>query len=248
MSFIAAGVTVGLGATQAIIGGIRAGKAHREMENLKTPTYAANKPISDYYQSALNRYNTSPYQSNFYEQAQKMGERNLATGIGAMEDRHAGNIGALVQGSDDQLQKAGVQAEGMQRQDFGQLGQAANMKASDDRTAFQYNQVAPYEKALGIAQGKAVAGSQMENAGFQNISGGLGSYGMAKMFGGGGNSSGGGQIGAAGGLSAGGMGSTAQFSGNNTGLASVGGQVYQTGSNTDMIMNPGGYGNFGLGQ
>lgn len=183
MSFIAAGVTVGLGATQAIIGGIKAGKAHREIENLKTPVYSPNQAISSYYQTALNRYNTSPYQSNFYEQAQKMGQRNLATGIGALTDRHsAGNIGALVQGSDDQLQKAGVQAEGMQRQDFGQLGQAANMKVQDDRQAFEVNQMMPYEKQLSVLQGKAIGGSQMENAGFSNATGALGGVSQMNQY------------------------------------------------------------------
>jgi len=196
MSFVAVGVTAGIGVTQAVIGGINAGKAHRQMERLQTPSYAPNKAISDYYQEALNRYSQSPYQSNFYEQAQKQAGRNLATGIGALQDRHStGNIGALVQGSDDQLQRAGVQAEGLQRQAFGQLGQAANMQNADYQRQFQYNKEAPYEKAMGIAQAKAVAGSQMENAGFANISGGLGSYGQMQqyktLFGGGGNTGGG---------------------------------------------------------
>lgn len=191
MSFVGVGVTAGIGITQAVIGGIKAGKAHREMENLKTPTYSGSQPLSQYYQEALNRYNQSPYQSNFYEQAQKAAGRNQATAIGATMDRHsAGNIGAIVQGSDDQMQKAGVQAESLQRQAFGQLGGAANMETGDLRQQFQYNQEAPYEKAFGIAQGKAIAGSQMENAGFQNISGGLGSYSqigqLKQLYGGGG--------------------------------------------------------------
>lgn len=166
------------------------------MENLKTPTYQGSQPLSNYYQEALNRYNQSPYQSNFYEQAQKAAGRNLETGISTLQDRHsAGNVGALVQGNDDQMQKAGVQAEGLQRQAFGQLGTAANAETGDIRQKFQYNQEAPYEKAFGIAQGKAIAGSQMENAGFSNISGGLGSFGQLQqyktLFGGGGTGGGG---------------------------------------------------------
>jgi len=183
MSFLASGITVGLGATEAIIGGIKAGKAHSALEKLQTPVYTPNQAIANYYQEALNRYNTSPYQSNFYQQAQKTAGRNLATGIGALQDRHsAGNIGALVQGSDDQLQRAGVQAEGMQRQAFGQLGQAANMQANDERTAFGYNKEAPYEKQLGIDQAKAIAGSQQENAGIQSITGGLGGYNQMNLY------------------------------------------------------------------
>jgi hypothetical protein len=195
VSFVAVGVTAGIGITQAVIGGVKAGKAHREMENLKTPTYSGSQPLSQYYQQALQRYQQSPYQSNFYEQAQKAAGRNLATGISTLQDRHsAGNVGALVQGNDDQMQKAGVQAEGLQRQAFGQLGQAANAETGDVRQQFQYNQEAPYEKAFGIAQGKAIAGSQMENAGFSNISGGLGSYSqigqLKQLYGSSGNTGG----------------------------------------------------------
>jgi|ERR1700690_3350 len=196
MSFVAVGVTAGIGVTQAVIGGINASKAHKAMEKLQTPTYQPSQAISSYYQDALNRYNQSTYQSNFYEQAQKAAGRNLATGISADMDRHsAGNIGALVQGNDDQMQKAGVQAEGLQRQAFGQLGQATNMQVGDTREAFENNQVAPYNKQFGIDQAKAVAGSQMENSGFQNISGGLGSFSQLNQYKslfGGGNTGGGG--------------------------------------------------------
>jgi hypothetical protein len=183
VSFVAVGVTAGVGITQAVIGGIKASKAHREMENLKTPTYAPNQAISSYYQDALNRYNQSPYQSNFYEQAQKAAGQTLSTGIGALQGRHSGSeVGALVQGSDNQMQKAGVQAEGLQRGAFGQLGQAAGMQNADYQRQFGYNQEAPYEKDFGIAQGKAIAGSQMENSGFSNISGGLGSFSQLNQY------------------------------------------------------------------
>lgn len=191
MSFAAVGITAGLGVGQAVLGGIKASKAQKGLENLRTPTYSPNKAISDYYQTALQRANASPYASNFYQQAEKNSGRNLATGIGALQDRRsAGNVGALVQGQDDAMQRAGVQAEGLQRQAFGQLGQATNMQNADYQRQFEQNQEAPYEKQASIYQGKAIAGSQMENAGFQNAFGGLGSasqFGLLKnLYGGGG--------------------------------------------------------------
>lgn len=187
MSFAAVGITAGLGVGQAVLGGIKASKAQKGLENLRTPTYSPNKAISDYYQTALQRANASPYASNFYQQAEKNSGRNLATGIGALQDRRSavGNIGALVQGQDDALQRSGVQAEGLQRQAFGQLGQATNMQNADYQRQFEQNQEAPYEKQASIYQGKAIAGSQMENAGFQNAFSGLGAasqFGMLKKL------------------------------------------------------------------
>lgn len=190
MSFVAVGVTVGLGATEAIIGGVKAHKAQKALEKQKIPTYTPNQAISSYYQQALQRANTSPYASDFYQQAQKTAGRGLATGIGALQDRRSTNmVGSLVQGSDDALGRAGVQAEGLQRQAFGQLGQAAGMQNADYQKQFQYNQLAPYEKQASIYQAQAIAGSQMENAGLSSATGALGGasqMGMLKQLYGGG--------------------------------------------------------------
>lgn len=88
------------------------------------------------------------------------------------------------------MQRAGVQAEGLQRQAFGQLGQAVNMQSGDYQRQFEQNQEAPYEKQMQIDQAKAIAGSQMENAGLSSMSSGLGSASQfnmyKKLFGGGG--------------------------------------------------------------
>lgn len=178
MSFLAVGITGGLGLVQAGIGLFKSHKAQNQIQNLRTPSYAPNQAISDYYQQALQKANTSPYASNFYQQAEKQADRGVATGIGALQDRRSavGNIGAIVQGGQDSLQKAGVQAEGLGRQAFGQLGNAVNMQSADYQRQFEYNKEAPYEKQLQLDQAKAVAGSQMENAGFQNAFGALGSY------------------------------------------------------------------------
>lgn len=129
-------------------------------------------------------------------------------------------VGALVQGNNDAMGRAGVQAEGLQRQAFGQLGQAVNMQQGDYQKQFEYNQEAPYEKQFGIDQAKAVAGSQMENAGLSSISGGLGSYNQSNMFKQiyGGGSGGGGAQGAGGG----GGGSSNAFGGSNPGSGSGG--------------------------
>src|SRR5579872_160855 len=112
MSFIAAGVTGAVGAYQAISGGIKAHNAQKQIEKLQSPTYTPNQAIADYYQTARNRAETSPYESQFYQMAEKNAGRGLATGISALQDRRStGNVAGLVEGSQDALQKAGVQAE-----------------------------------------------------------------------------------------------------------------------------------------
>ena len=69
-------------------------------------------------------------------------------------------------------------AEQEQNQRFGQLGSATGMKAQDDMTRFQYNEVAPYEKQYNLLSMKAGAANQMQNAGMQNMFGGLSSASM----------------------------------------------------------------------
>jgi hypothetical protein len=78
--------------------------------------------------------------------------------------------------------RAGVQAEGLQRQAFGQLGNAVGMQQGDYQRQFQYNQEAPYEKQAGIYQAKAIAGSQMENAGLSSATGALGGASQVGML------------------------------------------------------------------
>jgi hypothetical protein len=167
---VAAGVTAGVGITQAIVGGIRAHSAQKQIEKLQSPTYQPNQAIADYYQTARNKAETSPYQSQFYQMAEKNAGRGLATGISALQDRRStGNVAGLVEGEQDSLAKAGVQGEALQRQAMGQYGQATSMKASDDKYAFDVNKEEPFERQYSLLAAKAGGGNQMENAGISNI-------------------------------------------------------------------------------
>lgn len=168
-------IQAGIGLGQAVIGGIRAHKAQKELEGLQTPTYTPNQAIGDYYNKALARYSLSPYESALYKlQTQNIG-RGTAQGISALKDRRLGigGISSLVQNQNDALLKAAAAAEGEQGQRLSQLGSAAGLKAGEDRAAFQYNQVMPYEKKYNLLAMKAQGGSQVLNAGLQNVFGGL---------------------------------------------------------------------------
>lgn len=169
-------IQAGAGLVQSIIGGGKARKAQKELEQLQTPTYTQNQSILDFYNKALQRNNVDPYSSNLYKMQQQGIQRSTAQGLGGLQDRRSGlaGISSLVQGQNDSLLRAGVAAEENQNQRFGQLGQAAAMKAQEDNTAFHYNQVAPYEKQYNLLAMKASGANQTTNAGLQNIFGGLG--------------------------------------------------------------------------
>lgn len=177
MSFVATGVSVGFGAYQAISGGIKSHNAQKAIEKLQSPTYSPNKAIADYYQDAKTRAEAGPYNSAFYQMAEKNAGRGLATGISTLQDRRStGNVAGLVQGEEDQLQKAGVQAENIQRQNFGQYGQATSMKAADDKYAFDINKEAPFERKYGLLAAKAGGANKTANAGISNIYQGVQGY------------------------------------------------------------------------
>lgn len=172
---IIGGVGVAIGGIQALSGAAKARAARRAIQNQRTPTYTPNKAINDYYQSALNRYNAGPYNSLQYQNAQKAANTGLATGINALQSRRAGvgGIGSLVTGYNNNLQRAGVQAEQTQRQNFQQLGQAANAQLNDSRFAYQQNQVAPYEKNLQLDYAQLGGANSLVSAGLTNVNSGL---------------------------------------------------------------------------
>jgi hypothetical protein len=163
------------GAAQTLIGALGMHKNQKNLDNLGNPVYTSNKPIADYYQTAKNRYETSPYNSTYYQTAEKTDNAKLGAGIGALGDRRSavGQVGALVQGNENELGKAGVQAEAMQRQNFGQYGQAVGMKAGDDREAFQINQEDPFQRKYGELTQRLNNSRSLFNSGVNNLFGGL---------------------------------------------------------------------------
>ncbi len=173
-------VQAGGGLLQSILGGNKAKKAETALENLKTPTYTSNKSIGDYYNTALQRYGVNPYQSQQYQYAMNNANSATAAGINSLQDRRSavGGISRLASIQNNAGLRAGIAAEQEQSQRFNQLGGATQMKAGDDRMAFQYNQVAPYEKNYNLLAMKAGAGANMQNAGIQNAFNGLSSLSM----------------------------------------------------------------------
>lgn len=180
MSFVAiavgtAGVGVLGGAAQAIFSG--KGKAQRNLDEQinKSPKYQGSKPINDYYNEALNRYNVNPYQSAQYQLSKQNAERGTATGLAALQGRGSALAGVnkLVGLQDDNLLKAGVVATNEQNNRFNQLGNAVGMQNSDDRFKFQNNELNPYSNKLNALGQKSSAANARFDAGLSNIYGSL---------------------------------------------------------------------------
>ncbi len=180
MSYVAAavgGVSLITGGIQAISGASKARKAQKALEQLQTPTYQASKPINDYYNTALSRFNTSPYNSQLYQNQQKNANAATAQGLSALQDKRSaiGGISRLSALNDKAMLNAGVAAEQQRNQEFNQLGAATAQKSADDKYGFQINRMMPYQKQLQLLGMKAGAGAAEENAGFSNIWSGLNS-------------------------------------------------------------------------
>lgn len=180
MGLVSAGIGVVGGGIQAIAGARQAKKARRELEGLQSPTYTQSKSISDYYNQALSRYQQSPSQSNLYKMQAQNIARGTAQGIAGLQDRRSAlsGISGLIQGQNDAQLKALAAAEQDQSQKFGQLGAASQAMAGEERQAFNINQMMPYQNKRDILMQKAAGGAQLENAGLQNIYGGLQSGAM----------------------------------------------------------------------
>lgn len=176
-----------LGAGQAIFGGIKAKKAQRKMEGM-IDSYKPNESIMDYYNKALQRYNSNPYQSTTYQNQMQNANRTTAAGIGALNDRRSavGGVSRLAALQNQSSLDAGQAAEAEQGQRLNQLAAATAMKVPEDKYKF--------EAKFNLLGQKAGAANQGVNAGISNMFGGFGSiadYAMInKMYGG--NGSGGG--------------------------------------------------------
>lgn len=169
----------GGGLLQGIFGGVARRKAQKELEGMVN-NYQPNASILDYYNKALSKYSANPYTSQYYQNQQNQIQRNLSTGINALQDRRSAlaGISNSVQMANDATAKAGANAEQQQRQDLGILGAATGMKSAEDRRKFdmKYNLLAQ----------KAGQSATTENMGYRNIFGGLSN--LATLLGGSGDS------------------------------------------------------------
>ena len=169
---------------QTVGGWIQSHRATKKLENLQSPTYNPNKSIMDYYNTALQRYNVNPYQSQQYQNAVQLAGRSTAAGINSLQSRGSavGGIGRLVALQNQQGLNAGMAAENQQNQRFAALGGATTLKAGEDKMAFNINQQQPYERKANLYAAKAGGGNQIMNSGLSNLYGAASSMSQMAMI------------------------------------------------------------------
>lgn len=137
----------------------KANKAEKGLEDsLKnTPQYKPNQSILNYYQQALDKYNTNPSDTREYKQASQSIKQGTVQGLKALQDRRSGMAGipTLIANQNNSLLNAAVRSEQEKARQFGVLGQATGMKVGEDKAAFQQNEVYPFESKYNLLAMKA---------------------------------------------------------------------------------------------
>ena len=183
-------VAAGAGALASGISAIGSNKRRKSREKeldeyaKQSPLYEGSKPISEYYQQALNRYNESPYQSLQYQIGQKNIQRATAQGLSGLQDRRSaiGGISRLAAGQNDAMQNLGAQAEAQRNARFSQLGGATQMKNADLMQQFDINKMTPYNRQFGLKQMKSAAAAQEYAQDKQNTYDALGNMASVGMM------------------------------------------------------------------
>ena len=201
-------VTAGVSIYQAANSASKAKKAERSLEDsLKnTPQYKPNQSILNYYQQALNKYNTNPSDTREYKLASQDIKQGTVQGLKALQDRRSGLAGVptLIGNQNNSLLNAAVRAEQEKARQFGVLGQATGMKAGEDKAAFQQNEMYPFESRYNLMSMNAAGNRESQRNSTQNaysnlstatsifqnnVDNGNNMFGGKKRSGGGGNGS-----------------------------------------------------------
>jgi hypothetical protein len=189
IGLVAAGAGAAASGISAIGSNRQRKRRERELDEYakQSPLYEGSKPISEYYQQALNRANENVYQSQQYQMGAMNARRATAQALGALQDRRAaiGGISRLQAGQNYAMQNLAAQAEAQRNARFGQLGSATQMKNADLMQQFDINKMTPYNRQFGLKQLKAQAANQRYAQDVQNTVGALGNLASVGMMAGG---------------------------------------------------------------
>jgi len=192
MSMAAIGITTavisaGMGAYQMIDANKKQSAAQKRLDDLSknSPLYKPDKSINDYYQQTLNRYLENPTDSARYQLGAMNAKRATAQGISALQDRRSaiGGIGRLAIGQNAAMQNVVGQAEADKAQRLQSLAGATNMMGQEGTKKYDYNQLTPYNRQVGLEELKGQAAGQQFNAGMQMVGQGLNTAGTVAAAG-----------------------------------------------------------------
>jgi hypothetical protein len=182
MSYVMGGISLGMGATQLIVGAAQKKKAEREKAAAEAnrPKFAGSSELDELYRTEKASAMTPATQTAQYKLGEQQAQRNMATGIGAASAAGTlgqGMVSKLVQGTNDASMRNLVASQNLKEQRMGRLGNIVGQKAAEGRFKFQTNEMQPWEMKYSDAIAKGVAGSSTMQSGFQNSIGALGSIG-----------------------------------------------------------------------
>jgi hypothetical protein len=186
MGLVTAGAGALAGGISAIGSNQRRKSRERELDEFaqQSPLYQGSKPVSEYYQQAMNRYKESPYQSLQYQIGQKNIQRATAQGLGALQDRRSaiGGISRLEASQMGAMQNLGAQSEAQRDARFSQLGGATQMKNADLMQQFDFNKWTPYNRQFGLKQMKSAAANEEYSKDVSNTVNALGNMASIGMM------------------------------------------------------------------
>ena len=151
-------------------------KAEKGLENMDVPKYAPNQSILDYYQKALQKYETNPTDSAEYKLQKQNIEQGTTQALASAQNRRLGGAitPSVIQNQNNSLLKSAVSGEQRKAQEFNTLGHATQLKSAEDSKAFNQNVIAPFEKNYNLLAMKAAGQAQVQNAATQNAYNNLG--------------------------------------------------------------------------
>lgn len=156
----------------------KAKKAENQLEDSlnNAPKYKPNSSILQYYDEALRKYNANPSDTREYKMASQGIKQGTVQGLNYLQDRRSGLAGVptLIANQNNSLLKAAVNSENRKAQEFGVLGNAANMKAGQEAKAFQQNELYPFEAKYNLLSAKAAGNRAAQRQETSNVFNNLG--------------------------------------------------------------------------
>lgn len=164
-------ITTLFSAGSSLAKGAKAKKTEKELEDsLKnTPKYKPNQSILNYYDEALNRYQTSPTDTAAYKRDKQNIKQGTTQALSSLNKLRSGDVSNIIQGQNNSLLNAAVKAENRKAQELSVLGQAAGMKAAEQNKAFNQNEIYPFEAKYNLLSMKAAGNRANQRQATQNL-------------------------------------------------------------------------------
>jgi len=163
-------ITAAMSLGSAAVQKRKAKLAEKEAENMigGSPKYKPNQSILNYYENALRKFNTAPTDTAQYKSDKQNIKQSTVQALSSLNKLRLGDVSNIIQGQNNSLLKAAVNAENRKAQEFAVLGQASQMKAGQDAKAFQQNELYPFEAKYNLLTMKAAGERANQRQSTQN--------------------------------------------------------------------------------